>query len=54
MIKKLLDKIISADDQKIVLLDSAALASSAEPDLRIIGMFCDVSEEKVAEIIHDE
>jgi len=52
MIKKLLDKIISSDEQKIVLLDSAALGQASEPDLRIIGMFCDVSEEKVAEIIH--
>ena len=55
MIKKLLDKISSATDeeQKIVLLDPAALADSrSEPDLRTIGMFCDVSEDKVAEIIH--
>tara|TARA_R110001592_G_scaffold359537_2_gene666312 strand:- start:10 stop:642 length:633 start_codon:yes stop_codon:yes gene_type:complete len=55
MIKKILDKITSAteDEQRIVLIDPASLgASSAEPDLRIIGMFCDVHEEKVAEIIH--
>tara|TARA_R100000008_G_C3571079_1_gene162166 strand:+ start:665 stop:1294 length:630 start_codon:yes stop_codon:yes gene_type:complete len=54
MIKKLLDKIIndSDEEQKIVLLDPAALEGRAEPDLRIIGMFCDVSEDKVAEIIH--
>jgi ATP-dependent Clp protease protease subunit len=54
MIKKLLDKIapISDDDQKIVLVDPSALTGRAEPDLRIIGMFCDVHEEKVAEIIH--
>mgnify|MGYP003132741842 FL=1 len=53
MIKKLLDK-LSSDEQKIVLLDPAALGGSGaqEPDLRIIGMFCDVHEEKVAEIIH--
>ncbi len=53
MIKKLLDKIAS-DEQKIVLVDPAALGGGAqrEPDLRIIGMFCDVHEEKVAEIIH--
>ena len=43
----------SEDDQKIVLLDPAALGGgSPEPDLRIIGMFCDVHEEKVAEVIH--
>ena len=54
MIKKILEKIgASDDDQKIVLLDPAALgAGSPEPDLRIIGMFCDVHEEKVAEVIH--
>ena len=54
MIKKILDKITSADDeQKIVLLDPSALGGGPpEPDLRIIGMFCDVHEEKVAEIIH--
>ena len=54
MIKKILDKIVASnDDQKIVLLDPAALgASTPEPDLRIIGMFCDVHEEKVAEVIH--
>ena len=54
MIKKILDKIASStDEQKIVLLDPSALAGERrEPDLRIIGMFCDVHEEKVAEIIH--
>ena len=55
MIKKLLDKITAAasEEQKIVLIDPAALGGSKpEPDLRIIGMFCDVHEEKVAEVIH--
>jgi len=54
MIKKLLDKITSAEEgQKIVLVDPASLgAAPPEPDLRIIGMFCDVHEEKVAEVIH--
>jgi ATP-dependent Clp protease protease subunit len=54
MIKKILEKIVASDDdQKIVLLDPAALgAGPPEPDLRIIGMFCDVHEEKVAEVIH--
>ena len=53
MIKKLIDKMTSSEeDQKIVLLDPGALGGTPEPDLRIIGMFCDVSEEKVAEIIH--
>ena len=53
MIKKLLDKLTTEDEKQIVLLDPSALGkSAAEPDLRIIGMFCDVHEEKVAEIIH--
>jgi ATP-dependent Clp protease protease subunit len=54
MIKKLLDKITSSskEEQKIVLVDPAVLGAKPEPDLRIIGMFCDVHEEKVAEIIH--
>ena len=54
MIKKLLDKIVNIDDteQKIVLVDPAALEQAKEPDLRVVGMFCDVQEDKVAEIIH--
>ena len=55
MIKKLIDRVTSAmaeEEQKIVLLDPSALGQQAEPDLRIIGMFCDVQEDKVAEIIH--
>ena len=54
MIKKLLDKITSAaeEEQKIVLVDPALIGGKPEPDLRIIGMFCDVHEEKVAEVIH--
>ena len=34
------------------MVDSAALTGDPEPDLRTIGMFCDISEEKVAEVIH--
>ena len=53
MIKKILDKLTSQEEAKIVLLDPAVLGSGKpEPDLRIIGMFCDVHEEKVAEVIH--
>ena len=53
MIKKILDKLTTQEESKIVLLDPAALAGGkTEPDLRIIGMFCDVHEEKVAEVIH--
>ena len=54
MIKKLLDKINNAvsEEQRIVLVDPTALTEKLEPDLRVIGMFCDVSEEKIAEVIH--
>ena len=54
MIKKLLEKMAAAaeDDQKVVLVDPSMLSGAPEPDMRIIGMFCDVHEEKVAEIIH--
>ena len=54
MIKKLIDKlkIVDDDEQKIVLVDPAALGAAPEPDLRTIGMFCDISEEKIAEVIY--
>jgi ATP-dependent Clp protease protease subunit len=53
MIKKILEKIAStSDESKIMVVDAAALGAKAEPDMRIIGMFCDVHEEKVAEVIH--
>jgi len=54
MIKKLLDKITSgtSDEQKLILVDPTLLGGKPEPDLRVIGMFCDVHEEKVAEVIH--
>ena len=54
MIKKLIEKIKSSDsgEQKVLLIDPSALGGEPEPDLRTIGMFCDISEEKVAEVIH--
>jgi ATP-dependent Clp protease protease subunit len=55
MIKKLIKKMKTAmedGERKIVLVDPSALTGPPEPDLRIIGMFCDVQEEKVAEVIH--
>ena len=45
-------------DQRIIMLDPSMLGldveadESAEPDLRILGLFADVHEEKVAELIH--
>jgi len=45
-------------DQRIIMLDPSVLGldaeadESTEPDLRILGLFTDVHEEKVAELIH--
>ena len=60
MIKKLGKAILeaiagSSSDKKIVVLDPAALGANKpppEPDLRIIGIFGDVDEEKVTETAH--
>ncbi len=48
----------SQREQKIVMLDPAALGLDSEdgpppePDLRILGLFADVHEEKIAELVH--
>ena len=47
----------SSKEQKIIMLDPASLgleaeAPPAEPDLRILGLFADVHEEKIAELVH--
>jgi len=63
MIKKIKDLIESviAEDQKagkkVVVLDPSETAEllgipAAEPDMRIIGLFTEISEEKNAELIH--
>jgi|TARA_R110002020_G_scaffold344763_1_gene558881 ATP-dependent Clp protease protease subunit len=54
MIKKIIDKIKSSvdEEQKVLVIDPSVLSGASEPDLRTIGMFCDISEEKVAEVIH--
>lgn len=53
MIKKLKDLLTSPDnDKKIILLDPSATGAS-EPDLRAVGLFSDVNEEKIAEILHN-
>ena len=51
MIKRLKDKIASIveEEQRIVLLDPGA---SKEPDLRVVGLFAEIVDEKIAEIIH--
>ena len=54
MIKKIKDIIApSEDDKKVVLLDPASLGGQQEPDLRVVGLFSDVNEEKIAEILHN-
>ena len=58
MIKKIKDIIGSsatpaADDKKIILIDPSEIGGGPpEPDMRLVGLFSDVHEEKVAEVIH--
>ena len=54
MIKKI-KQIISPDDEdkKVVILDPTTLTTPQEPDMRIVGLFADVNDEKIAEIIHN-
>ena len=62
MIKEIAEKIKTiieeapqeADDKKIILIDPSELAgdAAAEQQLNVLGLFCDVTEEKTAEIIH--
>ena len=48
----------SEEKSKIVLIDPSSLlgdaeqVAPAEPDLRILGLFADVAEEKVGELVH--
>lgn len=54
MINRIKDKITKMtqenEERKLVLIDAASLPPP-EPDLRILGLFADVVEEKVAEIV---
>jgi len=58
MINKILDKIAGAsktsEAEKKMLEDELEkiLAQSRQPDLRIIGLFSDVTDDKIAELIH--
>jgi ATP-dependent Clp protease protease subunit len=63
MIKHIKQKILSIiegidekPEEKIILIDPSApanaIALKKEPDLRTIGLFCDIDEEKIAEVIH--
>ena len=62
MIERIKDKIneiftevenAATEDQKIILLDPASLSKELqpEPEMRIVGLFGDVAEEKIAEVI---
>jgi ATP-dependent Clp protease protease subunit len=53
MIKRLknkLEKLLGDDEKKIILLESLD-PNTQEPDLRVIGLFTEVLDEKVAEIV---
>jgi ATP-dependent Clp endopeptidase proteolytic subunit ClpP len=54
-IKKILKSILeegkNSNTDKIVILDSP-MATAPEPELRLVGMFCEVVDEKVAEIVY--
>ena len=53
MIKKIKEMIGPVEEEKkMVVLDPSALITPQEPDLRVVGLFADVNEEKIAEIIH--
>ena len=53
MIKKIKEIIAPPEEEKkVVILDPAALGGQQEPDLRVVGLFADVNEEKIAEILH--
>jgi len=52
MIKRLKDKLTSImeeEEQKIILMEAGG---SKEPDLRVVGLFSEIVDEKIAEIIH--
>ncbi len=53
MIRKIKEIIAPPEeDKKVVILDPSALGGQQEPDLRMVGLFADVNEEKIAEILH--
>ena len=54
MIKKIKEIMAPPEEEKkVVILDPASLGGQQEPDLRIVGLFADVNEEKIAEILHN-
>ena len=63
MIKKLKELVTDSskgakqapEEQKLTMIDAAALGIQVpppEPDLRVLGLFADVHEEKIADLVH--
>jgi len=50
-IKEKVNKLIEGDDGKKILLVQGGADQNPEPELRLVGLFADVVEEKVAEVI---
>jgi len=52
-IREIVKTILDEENNKIVVIDPASLgAPTPEPDMHLLGLFCDVVEEKVAELVH--
>jgi len=61
MIRKIIKRWLTGEEEpeknsapnRMVMIDPLALEGlAAEPDMRTIGLFCDIQEEKIAEIVH--
>ncbi len=55
MIKKIKQLISAEEEKKIILIDPSTMGGGPppEPDMRVVGLFADVNEEKIAEVIHN-
>ena len=57
MIDKIKEKINNlvagdAEEEQLVIIDPSVLQGAREPELRVIGLFSDVAEDKIAELVH--
>jgi ATP-dependent Clp protease protease subunit len=43
---------LEEEEPKVVMITPEELMGSPEPDMRVIGLFSDVAEDKVAELVH--
>ena len=50
-IQEKVNKMLEGDDEKKILIIEHPTATENEPDLRVVGLFADVVEEKVAEVV---